>query len=116
MGVLAPYFEKYSADGGADPRSTPRGGGARNRARGAAPATPAMKLGNRLSSLWGSLTSGISATLDAAAGALSPRSSLSPRSIPSSSYASPLDAATVLARARAAQGRHTPLGDTPLRV
>ena len=89
---------------------------------------PAMSLGSRLSSLWGNFTSGISVSLDAASGALSPRLSLSPRSSPSSSngYAtpwrrgpdklSPVDAATVLARARAAQGRHTPLGDTPLRV
>ena len=27
--MLAPYFERYSADGGDDLRSTPRGGGAR---------------------------------------------------------------------------------------
>jgi len=124
VGVLAPYFERYSAYGGADPRSTPRGGGARgggrSGGRGARSAAPAMSLGSRFSSVWGSITSSIAASLDAAADALSPRLSpfsLSPRSSPSSSTASPpLDAATVLARARAAQGRHTPLGDTPLRV
>ena len=124
VGVLAPYFEQYSAYGGADPRSTPRGGGARGGARsggrGARSAGPAMSLGSRFSSVWGSIASSIAASLDAAADALSPRLSpfsLSPRSSPSSSTASPpLDAATVLARARAAQGRHTPLGDTPLRV
>ena len=83
VGVLAPYFEQYSAYGGADPRSTPRGGGARGAARsggrGARSAAPARSLGSRFSSVWGSITSSIAASLDAAADALSPR--LSPFSL-----------------------------------